>query len=102
MPADIDLDAMFAEMDAAADRAEAALNGPFSTIYSQLRNLSPEEIDEITPDTTDQKEYERLIVLVQQASQQNLDQAQLVERIRSLGAVAVSVAKKVPSLAALV
>ena len=98
MPGEIDLDALFADMDAAADRAQATLDGRFANVYRELRSLSPEEIGEITPDTTDQKEYERLMALVQSATQQNLDQAQLVERIKQLGSVAVRIAKKVPSL----
>ena len=98
----INLDDMFEEMDKAADRAEKALEGEFSEIYKELRSLSPEQIDSITPDTTDQKEYERLISLVQEATARNLNQAQLVERIKGLGDVAVSIARKVPSLAALV
>jgi diacylglycerol kinase family enzyme len=98
----IDLDDMFAEMDRAADRAERALDGQFSEIYKQLRSLSPDEIDSITPDTTDQKEYERMIALVQEATERNLNQAQLVERIKSLGDIAINIARKVPSLAALV
>ena len=101
MPDDIDLDALFAEMDAAADRAEAAMNGKFKEFYRGLRTLSPEEIDGVTPDTTDQKEYERLIGLVQAATQQNLAQAQLITRVKALGDVAVRIAKKVPSFAAL-
>ena len=96
------LDDMFAEMERAADRAEKALNGRFANIYKELRNLSPEQIDSITPDTTDQKEYERMVALVQEATERNLNQAQLVERIRELGDVAISIARKVPSLSALV
>ena len=99
MPGEIDLDAMLAEMDAAAKRAETTLNDRFGNIYRELRGLSPEQIDDITPDATDQKEYERLIVLVQQATQRNLDQAQLVERVKALGDIAVRIARKVPSLA---
>ena len=98
----INLDDMFAEMDRAADRAELALNGQFSEIYKELRNLKPDEIDSITPGTTDQKEYERMVALVQEATERNLNQAQLVAQIRELGGVAVSIARKVPSLAALV
>lgn len=98
----IEWDAMFAEMESAADRAERTLNGQFSQIYKGLRNLSPEEIDSITPDTTDQKEYERLIALVQEATERNLDQAQLVDRIKDMGVVAISIARKVPSLSALI
>ena len=97
----INLDDMFAEMERAADRAEKALEGQFSEFYKGLRNLTPEEIDSITPDTTDQKEYERLIALVQEATARNLNQAELVEGIKGLGNVAISIAKKVPSLSAL-
>lgn len=102
MSDEIDLDQMFAEMDAAASRAERTLEGRFGTIYRELRRLSPEEIDEITPGTTDQKEYERLIALVQQATDQNIDQAQLVERISEMGDVAKKIARRVTSLASLV
>lgn len=102
MSDEIDLDQMFAEMDAAASRAERTLEGRFGAIYRELRRLSPEEIDEITPGTTDQKEYERLIALVQQATDQNIDQAQLVERIREMGDVAQKIARRVTSLSGLV
>lgn len=98
MSDEIDLDRMFAEMDAAASRAERTLDGRFGSIYRELRGLSPEEINDITPDTTDQKEYERIIALVQQATDQNMDQAQLVERIREMGDVAQKIARRVSSL----
>ena len=98
MTEEIDLDELFAEMDRAADRAERALDGRFGRIYRELRNLTPEEIDDITPDTGDQKEYERLLALVQEASARNMDQAQLVERIRELGDVATRIARRLPGL----
>lgn len=99
MNGEINLDDMFAEMDAAADRAEATLNGQHGAIYRELRGLTPEEIDGITPDTADQKEYERLMALVEQATKQNMDNAQLVERVKQLGDVALAIARKVPTLA---
>jgi len=99
---EIDLGRMFAEMDAAADRAERTLDGRFGSIYRELRGLSPEEINDITPDTTHQKEYERLIALVQQATDKNMDQAQLLERIREMGDVAQKIARRVSSLSSLV
>lgn len=99
MTNEVDLDKIFAQMDAAADRAEKALDGRFGQIYRELRALSPEEVDEITPGVTDQKEYERLIELVQEATEQNLSQAQLVERINELSDVAKKIAKKVHSIA---
>lgn len=99
---EIDLERMFAEMDAAADRAERTLDGRFGSIYRELRGLSPEEINDITPDATDQKEYERLIALIQQATDKNMDQAQLLERIREMGDVAQKIARRVSSLSSLV
>lgn len=98
----IDLETLFAEMDRAADRAERALEGRYADIYRGLRNLTPDEIDDITPDTRDQKEYERLMALVQEASAHNMDQARLVERIHALGDTATRIARRVPGLAGLV
>jgi len=102
MSGEMDLDQIFAEMDAAANRAERTLDGRLGSIYRELRGLSPEQINDITPDTRDQKEYERLIALVQQATDQNMDQAQLVDRIREMGGVAQKIARRVSSLASLV
>lgn len=96
-----DLDALFADMDAAADRAEAALEGKFATAVRELRSLDPETIRNITPDTADEATYEKLMVIVQEASARNVSQAKLVERIRELGGIAISIAKKVPALAAM-
>ncbi|MQM40350.1 hypothetical protein KBTX_04399 [wastewater metagenome] len=98
----IDLDAMFAEMDRAADRAERTLDGRFGDIYRELRALTPEQIDGITPDTTDQREYERLMALVQEASERNMEQGELINRIRELGTVAKQIAQQVSGLRGLV
>lgn len=97
--ADYDLDAILADMDRAADRAEKALAGKYGEFYKQLRALSPEEIETITPGITDQVVYEKLMALVQQATQQNLDQAALVERVKALGDTAIAIAKKTASFA---
>lgn len=53
-------------------------------------------------DGADQNEYERLIALVKEATQQNLGQAALVGRIKELGDVAIRIARRVPSLASLI
>lgn len=98
----IDLDAMFAEMDRAADRAERTLDGRFGDIYRELRALTPEQIDGITPDTIDQREYERLMALVQEASERNMEQGELINRIRELGTVAKQIAQQVSGLRGLV
>ena len=101
MTEEINLDDMFAEMDRAADRAEQAMNGRFAQIYKELRSLTPEDVD-ITPDASDQKEYERLMALVQEASRRNIQQAELVEGVKRLGKTALKIAAKVPSLAKII
>ena len=63
--------------------------------------LSRDEIDAITPDATDLQAYDQLISVVKQASRHNLNQAELVNRIKALGGVAVTIAKKSAGLAAM-
>ncbi len=81
--------------------ADAAFNGLYKKELNQLVGLSKEEIDSITPETTDLKIYAVLIKVVEKASKDNLSQAQLIENIKALGDVAVQIAKKVPQLAVL-
>lgn len=85
----------------AMKRADEAFRGQYAEEINELLGLSREEIDEITPDTTDLLAYDQLIEVVKEASRVNLKQAELVNRIEELGEVAVNIAKKVPSLAAL-
>lgn len=80
--------------------ADAAFNGLYKKELNQLMGLSKEDIDAITPETTDLKIYAVLVKVVEKASKDNLSQAQLVENIKSMGDVAVQIAKKVPGLAA--
>lgn len=80
--------------------ADAAFNGRYKNELNQLMGLSKEDIDAITPETTDLKVYAVLVKVVEKASKDNLSQAQLVENIKSMGDVAVQIAKKVPGLAA--
>ncbi|BDW90997.1 hypothetical protein [Thalassospira tepidiphila] len=96
-----DVEAMRARLQAARARARDALDGQFSDIYSELRSLDPEEIKNITPDVTDEETYEELIELIQEATQQNLDNAELVDRIKEMGSVAIAIAGKVTSLSGL-
>lgn len=81
--------------------ADAAFSGRYKNELNQLVGLSKEEIDSVTPETTDLKVYAVLVKVVEKASKDNLSQAQLVESIKSLGQVAVQIARKVPGLAAL-
>jgi hypothetical protein len=75
--------------------------GKYSEQLNGLLGLSKEEIDLITPDMTDLEIYANLISLVKEATKSNLNQAQLIKQIKDLGDVAVEIAKKVPTLAAL-
>ncbi|MDD9303934.1 MAG: hypothetical protein HUK40_16950 [Desulfobacter sp.] len=93
-----DLDALFAQMDLAAERARLALEGSLANEYKGLRSLDPDTIENITPDTRDEAMYEQLMAIVQEASARNENQAQLAGRIRALGELSVKIAKKVPAL----
>ena len=66
-----------------------------------LLGLSREELDKTIPHTTALEIYDQLITVVEEASAANLKQADLKKRIMELGEVAVSIAKRVPTLAAL-
>ena len=99
---DAEFAAMLADIDTAAEKAATALDGKFSSIYKELRALCPEEIDSITPDTTDQVEYEKLISLVQEATRKNLSQSELIDRIKAMSSTAQTIASKVTGLAGLI
>ncbi|WP_270653915.1 hypothetical protein [Phocaeicola plebeius] len=83
------------------DAADAAFNKHYSEELKQLKGLSEEEISKILPSTTDFQIYNELIKIVENASQENLAQADLADKIKSLGNVAVNIAKKVPGLNAI-
>ena len=79
-----------------------AFEGEYKDQINGLMGLSKAEIDAITNDNSDMEIYDQLITVVKEASRVNLSQAQLKQRIEELGAVALKIAEKVPSLAALV
>lgn len=78
-----------------------AFEGIYGAEINELMGLSRAEIDAITPDATDLQVYDQLITAVKRASQHNLSQAQLVNNIKALGDVAVTIAKKSAKLAKL-
>jgi hypothetical protein len=88
----------FSQLFAEADQA---FNGIHKKELDKLQGLSKKEIDAITPGTEDLRVYSVLIKVVEQASRDNLSQAQLIEDIKELGDIAVLIAKKIPSLKAL-
>ena len=79
----------------------AAFNGSFKSEIDELHGLSKEEIGVITPDNTDMEIYVQLIEVVKEASATNESQATLKEQVLELGEIAVTIAKKVPSLASM-
>ena len=81
--------------------SEATFRGAYANELKGLLGLSKEEIDAITPGTSDIETYDKLISVVKAASQSNIDQANLRESIVELGDIAVRIAKKIPSLAAI-
>ena len=88
-------EAMRRELRAFARKNREAFTGKYATEINALAGLSKEEIDAITPDGTDLAVYATLMDVVKDASRKNLRQADLKQRIRELGEVAVEIAKKV-------
>jgi len=82
-------------------RNHEAFIGQYADQINQLLGLSREEINSITPNTTELETYDQLIAVVKDASRRNVSQAELKKHIENLGATAVSIAKKVTSLAGL-
>ena len=76
--------------------ADAAFNGQYKDELACLTGMSKAEIDAVTPGTSDLAIYSVLVKVVEDASKQNLSQAQLIDNIKELGEVAVKIAKKVP------
>ena len=81
--------------------ADAAFSGAYKNELNELTGLSKADIDLIIPETTDSQIYSDLINVVENASKENLSQAQLVDNIKELGDVAVRIAKRIPQFAAL-
>jgi len=87
------------QLDDDLDVIHNAFIGNYKEEIEGLLGLSREQIDKITPDTTDLEIYDKLIVVVRRASANNISQAELKNRITELGKVAVTIAKGVSKLA---
>lgn len=81
-----------------AIRNREAFMGRYRDELNALLGLSKEDIDKITPDTTDLEIYAQLISVVKEASADNIDQGELKNRIIELGKVGVEIAKRIPAL----
>lgn len=101
MADDFDLEGFEKDLKNTLEQSGNAFNGKYKTELNELAGLSREEIDMITPDLTDLQKYDELITVVKAASAANLAQAELKNQIEILGTVAVKIAKKIPTLAAL-
>ncbi len=83
------------------DKAEEAFSAKYAAELKQLKGLSKEDINKILPIATGMHTYQELIEIIEKASQDNLSQAQLISEIQGLGALAIKIAKTIPSLAKL-
>jgi hypothetical protein len=93
-----DFDKLFQQdVQAIAD----AKTGPYAEQLQDLLHLSGQAATDGTIAITPTETYAQLIALVQRASQVNLSQAELKDRIVALGDTAVAIAKKVGGLAPL-
>jgi hypothetical protein len=81
--------------------ADAAFDGKYKDQLNKLMALSKEEIDAVVPGTEDLRVYNLLVKVVENASRNNLSQAQLAEDINALGGVAVKIAKRITGLSSL-
>jgi hypothetical protein len=97
----MDIEAFRKKLEKRAEENRLSFEGQFSEEINGLLGLSKEEIDRITPDTTDLEIYDQLITVVKEASAANISQAELKNRITELGEVAVSISKRVTKLAGL-
>jgi len=76
--------------------ASGAFKGKYKKELNMLTGLSKTEMNAVTPNTTDLQMYSVLIKVVEQASKDNLSQAELMNNIRELGELAIKLAKKIP------
>jgi tRNA U54 and U55 pseudouridine synthase Pus10 len=81
--------------------ADVAFNGIYAAELKQLKGLSKEEINAIVPASNSMQTYQALVEIAEKASEDNLSQAQLILKIKSLGTSAVKLAKKISGWAAL-
>lgn len=81
--------------------SDATFNGIYASELKQLKGLSKEEIIKIIPESNSMQIYQALVEIVEKASKDNLAQAQLISKIKSLGTSAIKIAQKIPALAML-
>ena len=96
---EFDLEGFEADLDATLANGRKSFTGLYKDELNALSGLSKEEIDAISPGITDLQKYDELITVVKEASRVNLEQAALKKQIIKLGGIAVTIAKRIPTLA---
>jgi len=87
------------DLETTLSNGRKAFMGIYKDELNALSGLSREEVDAISPGVEDLQKYDELITVVKEASRANLDQAALQAQITKLGHIAVTIAKRIPSLA---
>jgi hypothetical protein len=98
---EFDLEGFEEDLDTTLANGRKAFTGRYKDELNALSGLSKEEIDAISLGITDLQKYDELITVVKEASRVNLEQAALKAQIIKLGVIAVTIAKRIPSLAAI-
>ena len=82
------------------EKAFADADKEFDSQYAQcLKQLLSEiEITSLSPKTNRQETYQKLIEIVEEATRKNISQAELGAKIRSLGEMAITIAKNISGL----
>lgn len=101
MPDNTELEEMRRELQEILRRNREAFEGTYKDEVEELLSLSRADIDAMVPGMEDLAVYDCLIDAVKEASRKNQSQALLKARIEELGTIAVEIARRVPSLAAL-
>ena len=97
----MDLEEYRKKLEKRAEENRKAFEGEYKKEIEALLGLSREEIDRITPDTTDLQTYDQLITIVKEASSNNISQAELKNNIMQLGSIGIEIAKRISGLSTL-
>lgn len=101
MTEDFDLHGFLDDLEVTLANGRKAFEGKYKQQLNDLQGLSRAQIDEIVPGIEDLQKYDELITVVKAASAVNLKQAELKAQIEKLGAIGIEIAKRVPTLAAI-
>lgn len=86
------------EFDEAFGEADEEFKSKYQSILNTISGYSEEELQNLAPNTADREAYQKLIKVVQEATNQNLAAAELRSKIQALGAKAVNIAGKISGL----